>query len=90
MVKIGDVEEKLTLKPEEARKWLGRGTEFIRELLISGVEWGEAVKMPSGQWNFIIYTAKLLTVLGIPHTVIIKKALQEAGTSQSANTKHTT
>ncbi|WP_130889842.1 hypothetical protein [Fusobacterium ulcerans] len=85
MVKVGDSEEKLTLKPEEARKWLGRGTDFIRELLISGVEWGEAVKMPSGQWNFIIYTAKLLTVLGIPHTVVIKKAPEDLAGSTSAN-----
>lgn len=84
MIKVGDVEEKLTMKPEEARKWLGRGTDFIRELLISGVEWGEAVKMPSGQWNFIIYTARLFTVLGIPHTVAIKKAPEDLAGSTSA------
>ncbi|WP_462351178.1 hypothetical protein [Fusobacterium varium] len=85
MIKVGDSEEKLTMKPEEARKWLGRGTDFIRELLISGVEWGEAVRMPSGQWNFIIYTARLFTVLGIPHTVAIKKAPEELAGSTSAN-----
>lgn len=85
MVKVGDNEVELTMKPEEARKWLGRGTEFIRELLINGVDWGEAVRMPSGQWNFIIYTARLFTVLGVPYTVAIKKAPEEAATSQSAN-----
>lgn len=86
MVKVGDIEVELTMKPEEARKWLGRGTEFIKELLINGVEWGEAVKMPSGQWNFIIYTVRLFTVLGIPHTVMVKKAPEELGSSTSANT----
>jgi hypothetical protein len=85
MIKVGDIEIELTIKPEEARKWLGRGTEFIRELLINGVDWGEAVRMPSGQWNFIIYTARLFTVLGVPYTVAIKKAPEEAATSQSAN-----
>lgn len=85
MIKVGDTEIELTMKPEEARKWLGRGTEFIRELLINGVDWGEAVRMPSGQWNFIIYTARLFTVLGVPYTVVIKKAPEEAATSQSAN-----
>lgn len=66
-------EENLTMSPEEARCWIGRGASFIREALVNGVEWGIAVRMPSGQWNFIIYTAKLLDTLGIPYIVILKK-----------------
>lgn len=85
MVKVGDNEVELTMKPEEARKWLGRGTEFIRELLINGVDWGEAVRMPSGQWNFIIYTARLFTVLGVPYTVAIKKAPEDLAGSTGTN-----
>lgn len=78
-------EKNLTMKPEEAVKWLGLGTETVRELLVKGVKWGEAVRMPSGRWRYIVYTAQLFNTLAVPYKVAIKKAPVKPASSTSAN-----
>lgn len=72
----------------EAAKLLNQANTTVENSLRVGVApFGYAVKL--GQWKYVISRAKLYDFLGIPYVWDrenggIKKALQEAGTSQSA------